>query len=76
VHDDKRVGGDIGQRSCDAGFTIYSPVNHKICKAIIIPTGGHPHNHLSFPMNKLTYEAKLKYETAIEEAGILGATCE
>ena len=62
------------QRPCNAAFTIYSPLDHNIKKAIIIPAPGRPHNHPSFPQHKLTYEAKLKYEAAIDEVGLLGAT--
>jgi len=73
VRDGNLVGGNVSQRGCGAGFTIFSPVDHNIRKAIIIPTPGKPHNHPSFPMQKLTYEARVKYEAAIDQAGILGA---
>ena len=74
VRDGKLVGGKISQHSCHASFTIFSPIDHTLRKAIIIPAAGRPHNHPSFPMHKLTYEAKLKYESAVQETGTIGAT--
>ncbi|KIJ47697.1 hypothetical protein M422DRAFT_248703 [Sphaerobolus stellatus SS14] len=55
-------------------ITIFVPIDRSIRQAIIIPVAGRPHNHPSFPLHKLTYEAKLKYESAVEQAGIVGAT--
>jgi hypothetical protein len=73
VQDNKLVTGSIQQWCCKAEITIYIPVDSNIHKAIIIPGARQPHNHPSFPQERLTLEAKEVYTQAIDEVGVLGA---
>ncbi|KIJ37762.1 hypothetical protein M422DRAFT_259598 [Sphaerobolus stellatus SS14] len=72
IRDGKVVDGHIEQRPCTAGLTIYTPVNKKIRKAIVIPEPNKPHNHPSYSSEKLTFEAAEIWRTAVRVTGPLG----
>ena len=74
ICDEKLVTGEIQEWRCQATITIYSPLDPTIRKAIIIPGAGLPHNHPSFPLQKLTIPAKKAYMLALTQAGVTGAT--
>ncbi|KIJ43655.1 hypothetical protein M422DRAFT_252895 [Sphaerobolus stellatus SS14] len=74
IHDGKLVDGQIEQRPCTAGLTIYSPLNKMVRKAIVIPEPKKPHNHPSYSAEKLTVEAEEVWRAAVRAAGPLGKT--
>ncbi|KAF8508388.1 hypothetical protein JB92DRAFT_638203 [Gautieria morchelliformis] len=46
------------QRPCPAKITVFSPVDHSLRKAVVIPAPGIPHNHPFCPWDKRTRRAK------------------
>lgn len=58
------------QRPCPAKITIFSPVDHSLRRAVVIPAPGIPHNHPFCPWDKRTRRAR----AAARAAGVMNQT--
>jgi hypothetical protein len=66
----KIVEAAIEQRPCPARLTVFSPVDHSLRKAVVIPAPGIPHNHPFCPSDKRTRRAK----AAVRAVGAMDQT--
>ena len=69
----------VNQWECPARLIIFTPIDPKIRKAVIIPAGASnspqkPHNHPAYPEEKLTFAFREDYSLCAEAVGVFGST--
>ncbi|RPD75850.1 hypothetical protein L226DRAFT_570087 [Lentinus tigrinus ALCF2SS1-7] len=72
VVDGKAVIGKLIKRPCTTRIRIWYPADLQDRRAIVLLEGAH--NHPTPRFSKVSYEGKMRYQEAIESAGVMGAT--
>lgn len=72
VVNQKAVTGKLQKRPCGTKLHIWSPVDAEDRRAIVLLEGAH--NHPTPRYSKVSFDAKGRYQAAVEKVGIMGAT--